>query len=295
MTLRTGEVIISEQGRCFSIPESISVFGFSISFYGVFLVLAALVGGFVIIREAGRKQQDTEKYISVLTLSIVFALLAARVYYVLFQWNAFAQNPVSIFNFRVGGLAYFGALLGAWITTKVYCRRKEGNFEAVADTLCLGAAAAAPFVWIGCAMVREPVGRFYDGMFSVRIPQSYLNMELKSVYLNELAENTRRIGEIWYVSVHPVALYGVVGSLVIFFVMMFLKRRSERPGDTFHLYLLLNAVLCFVLELFRAERCCIWGTDIPVNCVVAAVLMVTISAGWLQRALKQTKVWEKHL
>ena len=296
MTVRSGEVIFSEQGISYTIPESISLFGFSISFYGLFLALAVLVGIFVVLAEVKRKQQDIEWNITLITLVIVAALFGARIYYVLFQWRFFVENPVALVNFRGGGLSYFGALFGAWFVVKWYCRRKGGDFIQSADCLAFGAATIAPIVWLGCAMVREPVGRFYEGIFSVRIPRDNVSFGyMDSVFSRELLKNIHTVGNVEYVTVHPVAIYGMVCSVFVFGILAVLKRFMKQSGGMFSLYLCLNAVMCFGLELFRAERCYIWGTNIPVNCIVATVLVITIVTGWLQQYLKQKKPWEKHL
>lgn len=295
MTLKTGDVFFPEQESNFTIPESISVFGFSISFYGLFLALAALVGIWVVLRETKRKQQNVEWTLTLITLVIISSLIGARLYYVLFHWNFFVENPVALLNLRGGGLCYFGALFGAWSVIRRYCRKKEKDFLQSADTLVFGAAAAAPFIWLGCAMVREPMGLFYEGLFSVRISREYLSGNVEPAYAETLLEKARMVGTEFYVSVHPVAVYGICGSVLVFLVLLFTKRFWKGQGELFSLYLFLNSLLCFVLEFFRAERCYIWGTDIPVNCVVATVLMITIGAGWLQRFLEQKKPWEKHL
>jgi len=295
MTLKTGDVIFPEQESNVTIPESISIFGFSISFFGLFLVFAALVGIWMIVRESKRKQQNVEWNLTLITLAIVSAIVGGRIYYVLFQWRIFVEEPITLLNLRGGGLCYFGALFGAWAVIKRYCRKKDIHFLQSADTLVFGAAAAAPLVWIGCAMVREPMGLFYEGVFSVRISESYLSGHVEPAYADTLLENARRVGNESYVSVHPVALYGLCCSVVIFFILLFFKRKLKVQGDLFSLYLFLNSVTCFVLEFFRAERCYIWGTGIPVNCVVATVLVITVTVGWLQRFFEQKKPWEKQL
>ncbi len=289
MTLRSGEVYFSEQSRVFYIPESISLFGFSISFYGLFLVLAALISLVLVKEVVRRKKQDLEKTLTLFTVVIIFSLIGARLCYVLFDLQTFIQNPVAIFRFRSGGLSYFGGLFGAWFAVKWFCRRMKTDFLAYADTLSVGAACAAPFVWAGCAFVREPLGRFYDGLFSIRIEAEYLR-EAEISYTEELMANTWSMGDAaTYVRMHPVAVYGIVISLVLFIVLCICGVKSETNGSVFTAYLLMNAVMIIVLEYFRADRAYIWGTEIPVNYVVAGVLLVTIVCGKLRRLFKKRK------
>ncbi len=267
MTLRSGEVYFSEQSDGFLIPESVSFFGFSVSFYGICLVLAALVGIIVISEVTRRRQQSVERSLTLIAIAIVSALLGGRLYYVVFEWKEFAQNPAALFNFRSGGLSYFGALFGAWFAVKWYCHRKDADFLQCADILCFGAAAVAPFVWCGCAFVREPLGKLYDGVFSVRISGRYFS-----------ADN----GEA-YVSMHPVALYGIVLSVISGIVLCVVLRKAKQNGTVFTSYLVSNAVVMCILEWFRWDSYCIWGTAIPVNFVVSGVILLTITISGMRQ------------
>ena len=264
MTLRSGEVYFSERSNGFLLPESISLFGLSISFYGICLVLAALIGILVISEVSRRKRLSVEWSLTLLAIVIIFALLGGRVYYVMFEWQKFAQNPLALLNFRSGGLSYFGALFGAWFAVKWYCRKKGMDFLQSADILCFGAAAAAPFVWCGCVFVKEPLGKRYDGLFSIRIPAE------------EFSQDTEAL----FVSMHPVAIYGIVLGIVAFIVLCVVLKKAKQPGTVFTAYLIVHAIIIGALECFRSDPYCIWGTDIPVNFVVAGVILLTIIVGW---------------
>lgn len=290
MTLRSGEVYFSEQDSSFIVPESISLFGLSISFYGLFLILAALIGIVFVGEAVRRKKQDTEKSLTLLTLVIVSALVGARIHYVLFDWQTFVQNPITLFQFRSGGLSYFGGMFGAWFAVKLFCRKTKTDFLQYADTLCIGAASAAPFVWAGCAFVREPLGRFYDGLFSVRIEAEYLAGELPGVYFDELLAKAWSSGDaVMYIRMHPVAIYGIILSVVLFVTLCICAVKSKTDGGVFTAYLLMNSVLILVLEYFRADRAHIWGTEISVNYVVSGVIIVTILSGKVRQLLRKRK------
>ena len=68
MSLETGTVYVTEQNLPVVIPEGISIFGFTVSFFGVCMVLALLVGLFVTKREAQRRKQDAEWFLSVISI-----------------------------------------------------------------------------------------------------------------------------------------------------------------------------------------------------------------------------------
>lgn len=282
MMLRSGEVFFSEKEGSFMIPESISLFGFSISFYGVLLVVAVMTAIILVIKISGKRRQNEEQMLTMLTLVIVSSLLGARLYYVIFEWETFLREPLAALNLRNGGLSYFGALFGAWFAMKWYCRKKDTDFMRCADTVSMGAAVAAPFVWAGCAFVREPLGKFYDGPFSVRIGTEYITSDVKELYTDALLSNVTRVNEKVYVSMHPVALYGMILSCLAFAGLCFVNRKAKTDGTVFSTYLMISAVLVLLLECFRADRYCIWGTDIPANSVVAGVVLFVVLYGFVK-------------
>lgn len=290
MTLRSGEVYFSEQDSSFIIPESISLFGFSISFYGLCLLLAAMIGIICVKEAAKRKKQNGEKCLTLLTIVIVSALIGARLHYVLLDWQAFFQNPISLIQFRCGGLSYYGGLFAAWFAVKMFCRKTKTDFSEYADTLSLGAASAAPLIWTGCAFVREPLGRFYDGLFSVRIESDYLSREARVSCSDELMTNVWNADDsVAYIRMHPVAIYGIVFSVVLFVLLCICAVKRKTDGGVFTAYLMMNAVLIAGLELFRADSAYIWGTEIPANYVISGVIAATIISGKIRQLMKKKK------
>ena len=71
---------------------------------------------------------------------IIFALIGARLYYVIFFWEqgGYAEHPLQIFNLRQGGLAVYGSIIGGIITLIVYCRIKKKKLLRMMDTAAYG-------------------------------------------------------------------------------------------------------------------------------------------------------------
>jgi len=248
MSLRTGEVYFYEQDNGVILPESVSLFGLSISFYGLFLMLAAFVGLVVVNRIVRRKKQDTEKCLTLFTIVVLASLMGARLFYVMFDLQMFVENPIGIFRFRSGGLSYFGSVFGAWFVVNRFCRRMKTDFFSYADTFSMGAACAAPFIWTGCALVGEPLGRFYEGIFSVKIKAEYYG-DVKIPLLEQLYENALNEGGAeMYVQMHPVALYGMVFSVILLVVLCIISAKAKTEGTVFTAYLAMNAVMVLILE-----------------------------------------------
>ena len=65
--------------------------------------------------------------------------------------------------------------------------------------------------------------------------------------------------------------------------------KVKADGAVFTAYLMMNAIMMFVLEMVRADKAYIWGTEIPVNYVVSGVIVFTIVSGKLRRLQKRRK------
>lgn len=272
MTVKMVEVFFFKQELSFRVPESISVFGFSISFYGIFLVLAAVAGILTAYGETKKKRGNVEQLVTMLTIIILAGIWGARIYYVMFHWASFMEKPLGLINLRSGGLSYFGALFGAWGAVSLYCYRKKIAFTEFADALGLGAAVAAPFVWLGCVFVREPLGRYCDWFVAESFSMEYLPKSTKNMDVTPLLKVGRGDGTL--VSTYPVALFGLLFSVLLLMVLFLVKGRVKRNGSLFYFYLAMNSIGCIVIELFRIDRCYIWGTTLCANQIIAGVLFL---------------------
>ena len=101
------------------VGKSISVFGFEIAYYGIIMGSSILLGLFLAEREAKRTGQDPDTYTDMVIYAIVFSIICARAYYVIFSWENYKDNLLSIFNLRQGGIAIYGSLIGAVATVYV--------------------------------------------------------------------------------------------------------------------------------------------------------------------------------
>ena len=82
------------------LPNSISVFGFRIAFYGVIIGLGMLAGMAVAFSDAKRRGQDPDLYLDFALYAIVFSIIGARLYYVAFEWDNYKNDLLQIFNLR---------------------------------------------------------------------------------------------------------------------------------------------------------------------------------------------------
>ena len=104
------------------VGKSISIFGFEIAYYGIIIGSAILIGLLIALKEAKRTRQNPEHYYDLAIFGVVFSIICARLYYVIFSWSMYKDNLLSIFNLRQGVLAIYGGIIGAFITGILYAK-----------------------------------------------------------------------------------------------------------------------------------------------------------------------------
>lgn len=87
-----------------------------------------LTGIWVAQNDAKRRGQDPDIYLDFALYGIIFAIIGARLYYVIFEWDMYKDNLLQIFNLRAGGLAIYGGVIGAVLTLIVFTRKRMVSF-----------------------------------------------------------------------------------------------------------------------------------------------------------------------
>ena len=123
-----------------SVPKSFTVFGFTIALYGVVIAIGMGAGLFLALQVAKKYGYDTERVWDFFLYGIIFGLIGARIYYVVFAWDYYKNDLASIFNLRKGGLAIYGGVIAAFLALFIFCRKKKINYFAMIDICVPGLA-----------------------------------------------------------------------------------------------------------------------------------------------------------
>lgn len=256
-----------------NVPKSFTVFGFTIAFYGVIIGIGMMAGLMVALREAKVSGQDPEIYWDFFLYAVIFSIIGARIYYVVFAWDYYKDNLLSIFNTRNGGLAIYGAVIAAFLTLLVYSRVKKTNFMQMADTGVLGLILGQIIGRWGNFMNREAFGEYTEGLFAMRLP-------VAAVRANEITEKMAgHLTEgINYIQVHPTFLYESLWNLGILVLMLLYRKHKRFHGEICLFYLGGYGIGRFWIEALRTDQLR-WGhTDIAVSQVLGLVLFLAAVA-----------------
>ena len=257
------------------LPNSITVFGFRIAFYGIIIGLGMLAGMAIAFSDARRRGQDPDVYLDFALYGIIFSIIGARAYYVIFDWDTYKDNLLQIFNTRGGGLAIYGGVIGAVITLIVFTRVRKMSFFSMADSGVLGLITGQIIGRWGNFFNCEAFGGYTNNLFAMRIKKSLVNPSMISRQLidHEIVENG-----IAYIQVHPTFLYESVWNLCVLGFMLWYRKHKKFEGEMMWIYFLGYGLGRAWIEGLRTDQLLIPGTGFAVSQLLSAVL-VLISAG----------------
>lgn len=105
-------------------------------------------------------------------VAIICSVIGARVYYVIFRWDLYKDDLLSVFNLRQGGLAIYGGVIAAIITVFVFSRVRKLPMGLLCDTAGLGLVLGQVIGRWGNFFNREAFGGYTDGLFAMQLPLS---------------------------------------------------------------------------------------------------------------------------
>lgn len=239
-------------------PVAFEIFGMPIRWYGILIASAFLIGTILAVREAKRRALDEEIIIDMLLFVIPAALIGARIYYVIFSWDLYKDNPIQAFNFRAGGLAIHGGVIAGVLVALIFCKIKKQNFWKLADI-------TAPSIILG-----QAIGRWGN----------YANQEAHGGP-TDLPWGIMINGA----KVHPTFLYESIWNFLAFiFLVWYSRKKSKVDGEVFLLYIILYSVARFFIESLRTDSL-MWG-NFRVAQIISA-LSILIAAIIMYRKKRQ--------
>ncbi len=212
---------------------------FQIKWYSFFVFLGILFAFLITWKEVKKKKVSEDYMMDVAFYGILFGILGARVYYVLFHIAYYWQNPLEIFMVWNGGLAIHGGILAFLIFLYYYTKKKGYRFLLTLDLI-------APGVILGQAIGRW--GNFFNQeAFGRVVSLSFLkNLHLPKFIIDGMyIEGSYR---------EPTFLYESVASFLGFIVLLLLRKNKEtKTGQLTGMYLIWYGIERIIIESFRSD------------------------------------------
>ncbi len=254
-----------------NVGKNITIFGFDIAFYGMIIGIGVLAGIFMAVYLAKKTGQNLETYYDLAMYAVILSIVGARLYYVIFSWDSYKDDLLSIFNIREGGLAIYGGVIAAIITAYVFARVKKIPFGLLADTAGPGLILGQIIGRWGNFFNREAFGEYTNNLFAMQLPESAVR---RSDITETMLEHVEVIDGIRYIQVHPTFLYESLWNVCILILMLLWVKRKKFNGQVFLIYLFGYGVGRFWIEGLRTDSLMFFGTGLRVSQALALVLAV---------------------
>ena len=232
----------------------------TIYWYGVIIATGVFLGLYLATKEADRIGLKKDLIVDLIVFAIPIAIIFARIYYVIFEWNQYENGPWwQVFAVWNGGIAIHGALIGSVITAIIYTRVKKVSFWQIADIL-------APSLILG-----QAIGRWGNFMnqeaHGEPISEAAYNNFLQ--YLPDFIMNQMSIDGVMF---HPTFLYESFWNIVVFIFLLILRRYNPLRGELFLSYVITYSIGRFFVEGMRTDS--LYIGDLRVAQLISVLLIV---------------------
>ena len=219
-------------------PVAFDFLGFEVMWYGVLIGFGIILAFILAYKNAKKKGLNFDVLIDTFLVSFPCAIIGARAYYVIFEWNNYKDNVMSVFNIRQGGLAIHGGLIGAFLAAFIYTRIKKINFLAYADLVAPSIILAQAVGRWGNFMNSEAHGEVVSKEFISKFPKFIQD----GMYINGQYYN-------------PTFLYESIWDILvcIILVVILYKVKKGYEGVVISSYMILYSIGRFFIEGLRTD------------------------------------------
>lgn len=233
-----------------------NVLGKDIYWYGIIIAAGFLLAVIYAMRRAPSFGLNEDNILDMLFVAVPLAIVCARLYYCIFYWDLYRDNPIAILYVWEGGLAIYGGVIGAVIGVAIFCRVKKLPIGPLLDVGSLGLLIGQMIGRWGNFMNREAHGAITDGFFKMGIADA--------------------AGNVTYYQ--PTFLYESVWNLVGFVALHFYSKRRKFDGEVFLLYLAWYGLGRAWIEGLRTDSLYLFNTGIRVSQLLAVLSCVAAIA-----------------
>jgi len=217
-------------------PIAFTVFGLTIRWYGI-LIATGMMAGIILANYTSKlKGLDYDEFLNIVLISFPIAIIGARTYYVIFEFNQYKDNLIEVFNIRQGGLAIHGGIIFGMLAAFIYTRYKKENLLKFADV-------AAPSIIIGQAIGRW--GNFFNSeAHGGPVTQAFISK------FPDFIQRGMLIDGVYY---HPTFLYESIWDVMVCLLLIYLLTKTFKAGTVFFSYIGLYSLGRFFIEGLRTD------------------------------------------
>ena len=217
----------------------VTVGSVSIYWYSFLILVAVLIGYEIAVHYSRKINYHVLDITDMALFLIVFSIIGARLYYVIFNFSVFQDNFFSIFEIWRGGLAIYGGIIGGGIYVLYYSFKKNLNFIKVLDIMSLS------------LLLGQAIGRWGNFFNSEAYGGVTTYEALKGLFIPEFIIRGMLIDGSYR---QPTFLYESIWCLMGVFILYFIRKRySQQVGRQISFYMLWYGLGRFFIEGLRSD------------------------------------------
>jgi phosphatidylglycerol:prolipoprotein diacylglycerol transferase len=230
-------------------PFTFGIGGFSLTGFGIAVLLAFLISQIISERELARRGRDVEAMAvsDVLFAALLGTLVGAKVYYVVVVTHDIRDL------WSRGGFVFWGGFMGAVLFCFLTIKFKKLSFVRFADVAGIAIAAGYAIGRTGCWAVGDDYGRVYNGPLAVAFPDGAPPSTAFSMFQNFHVPIPPNVLPSTVMSVVPTQLIEVVLGFAMFAILWRIRDHKHAEGWLFGVYCVLAGLERFIVEFFRAK------------------------------------------
>ncbi len=211
---------------------AITIGGFSVYWYGILIAVGLVLAVCYGLREISRVGLSSDDFFNMLLIALPSAIIGARLYYVIFSWEMYSDDLLSVFDIRSGGLAVYGGITAAAAVIFFYCRKRKIDMGMVLDIFAVG------------LLIGQSIGRW--GNF---VNGEAFGCETALPWAMTIKTDGAVVAE----SVHPTFLYESLWNFIGIFVLLYYKRFKAFNGEVFCTYMIWYGIGRTLIEGLRSD------------------------------------------
>jgi len=199
--------------------------------YGVVMVIGFVIALTWALKYSKPKDIKPEEVMDFSIYLLISGIIGARLIHVIINYHEYSlSDPLTIINLRKGGLAWYGALIGAILGGFLYSKVSKISFWKLADMVSAPSMVGLAIGRIGCFLNGCCYGKVTDLPWGVEFPEAY-------------PPGTQR---------HPTQIYESLLDLAVFYILhKVIEKRKKFHGETFCYFIGLYSLVRFIVEFFR--------------------------------------------
>ena len=218
---------------------ALSIGPIQIYWYSVIILIAIFVAASIVYYEMKKQGVTGDDFTDLFFNTVLFGIIGARIYYVLFNLSYYLENPIEMFEIWNGGLAIHGALIAGIIYVYLFCRKKKLNTLKILDMIVVG------------VIIGQSIGRwgnfFNQEAYGPVTTLAYLEQEMIPQFI---INGMKILGEYHIPTFYYESLWNINGFIILLLVR---NCKKIKNGQLTGIYLIWYSLGRFYVESLRMD------------------------------------------